>query len=59
MGGGEEHVENFDAVVFLSLDPGSRMSRLEASETVRWRGQALIGRVEDAGHEEFLSWARG
>jgi adenylate kinase family enzyme len=59
MGWGEELVENIDAVVFLTLDPASRMSRLEARETVRWRERATTGRVEDAGREEFLSWARG
>ncbi|MFE4228686.1 hypothetical protein ACFRJ8_12445 [Arthrobacter sp. NPDC056886] len=59
MGWGEELVENIDAVVLLTLDPASRMSRLQARETVRSRGLATTGGVDDAAHEEFLSWARG
>lgn len=59
MGWGEELVENFDAVVLLTLDPESRMARLQARETVRSRGLAPTGGIDHAAHEEFLSWARG
>lgn len=59
MGWGEELVENIDAVVFLTLDPVSRMSRLQAREMVRSREVATARGVDDAAHEEFLSWARG
>ena len=59
MGWGEEVVENIDAVVLLTLDPKSRMSRLQARETVRSRDLATTGGMDDTAHEEFLAWARG
>jgi adenylate kinase family enzyme len=59
MGWGEELIENIDAVVLLTLDPESRMSRLRAREKVRLRELATTGGIDDAAHEEFLSWARG
>ncbi|MFF2243843.1 hypothetical protein ACFVTM_06635 [Arthrobacter sp. NPDC058130] len=55
MGWGDELVENIDAVVFLTLDPESRMSRLR----VRLRESANPCEIDDAAHEEFMSWARG
>ncbi len=59
MGWGEELVENIDAMVPLTLDPESRMSRLQARETVRSRGLATTGWMDDVAHEEFLARARG
>lgn len=59
MGWGEELVEKIDAVVLLTLDPESRMSRLRAREGVRLLELARTGGIDEAAHEEFLSWARG
>lgn len=54
-GWGDEAVARCDAVVFLTLDSGERLRRLEARERVRREGQ----RTDLAAWEEFLAWARG
>jgi len=59
MGWGEDLVEKIDAAVLLTLDPDSRMSRLRARERIRFRELAKTGGIDEAAHEEFLSWARG
>lgn len=59
MGWGEDLMEKFDAVIFLTLDPQSRLSRLRARERVRLRELAKTGDVDTAAHEEFMSWAEG
>ena len=59
MGWGEDLVEKIDAAVLLTLDPAARMSRLRARERIRFRELAMTGGIDEAAHDEFLSWARG
>lgn len=59
MGWGEGLIENFDAVVFLTLNPELRMPRLQLRESVRLREAGDTGDVDDVAYEEFMSWARG
>jgi adenylate kinase family enzyme len=58
LGWGEALIPVFDAVVFLTLDPGVRMKRLEEREAVRMRAAAEPG-LSARISEEFLEWARG
>ena len=59
MGWGEELTTQLDAVVFLTLDPETRMARLLGRERIRLLGLARAGRLDEMAHEEFMSWARG
>lgn len=59
MGWGEELMAEFDAVVFLTLDPETRMARLLARERTRMLEPARAGGLDEAAHEEFMTWARG
>ena len=53
VGWGEEVVENFDAVVFLTLDSEVRLQRLERREHAR----RSPGAVDDAAAAAFFDWA--
>lgn len=59
MGWGEDLMAQFDAVVFLTLDPEIRMSRLRARERIRMLEPTKAGCLDEAAHEEFMSWAQG
>lgn len=59
MGWGEDLMAMFDAVVFLTLDPETRMTRLLARERIRGLELAKAGGLDEAAHEEFMSWAQG
>ncbi|BCW66847.1 hypothetical protein NicSoilB4_16100 [Arthrobacter sp. NicSoilB4] len=59
MGWGEDLMAMFDAVVFLTLDPETRMTRLLAREKTRMLELSRAGSSDEAAHEEFMSWARG
>ncbi|MET3922681.1 hypothetical protein [Arthrobacter sp. UYEF20] len=59
MGWGEDLMAEFDAVVFLTLDPETRMTRLRARERIRVLELAKAGGLDEAAHEEFMFWARG
>lgn len=59
MGWGEDLMAMFDAVVFLTLDPETRMTRLRARESIRVLELAKAGGLDEAAHEEFMSWAQG
>lgn len=59
MGWGDPLIEKFDAVVFLTLAPRTRMARLERRETTRYGVTIEPGGGNEAGHQEFLTWASG
>lgn len=59
MGWGEDLRDRFDAVVFLTVDPRTRMSRLELRQTVRLGETINPGEANELAHQEFLAWARG
>lgn len=59
MGWGDPLIEKFDAVVFLTLAPRTRMARLERRETTRYGVTIEPGGGNEAGHQEFLTWAAG
>lgn len=59
MGWGEVLRDRFDAVVFLTVEPSARMSRLERRQTVRLGETINPGEVNELAHQEFLTWARG
>ncbi|MCC2308871.1 AAA family ATPase [Cellulomonas chengniuliangii] len=52
---GDEVIDRFDAVVFLTLDPAERIRRLEARELARQER----GQVDAEAHAAFMAWARG
>ena len=59
MGWGDPLIGLFDAVVFLALDPITRLQRLKTREALRYgRAVASDGPGEDAPRA-FMSWARG
>lgn len=58
MGWGDALTSHFDAVVFLSLDPSIRMSRLKKREIQRYGETALAeGGSMHANFSAFLDWA--
>lgn len=59
MGWGEDLMAKFDAVVFLTLDSETRMTRLRARERIRELELARSGGFDQAAHQEFMSWAQG
>ncbi len=56
-GWGEPLVERFSLVVFLSLDPTTRMARLRAREAARYGTRIEPGGDMAAVHAGFLAWA--
>jgi shikimate kinase len=54
VGWGQEITRLIDAVVFVTLDPATRMERLRRREEVRRTVQA----VDQASLDAFLEWAR-
>lgn len=58
MGWGDSLVPRFDAIVFLTIDPGVRLARLHAREASRYDG---MDRSADdlARHHAFFEWAKG
>ena len=58
MGWGDSLVPRFDAIVFLTIDPGIRLARLRAREVSRYDG---MDRSADdlARHHAFFEWAKG
>jgi len=57
-GWGDSLVAYLDAVVFITLDPETRLQRLRARETARYGAIAPGGPLKQA-HEDFIEWARG
>ena len=58
-GWGEALVPSFDAVVFLTLEPGIRLSRLAARQHDRYGAAVEDGGALAADHRGFLTWAAG
>lgn len=58
MGWGDPLTELFDAVVFLTVDPETRLARLRAREVQRYGARIDPGGDLEAGHREFMDWAR-
>jgi adenylate kinase family enzyme len=58
MGWGDELAARFDAVVFLTLDPATRLSRLRARETTRLGSAIAPGGHMAASHDAFMEWAQ-
>ena len=52
---GDSVVARCDAVVFLTLEPGERLRRIEDRERVR----RTTGQVDQKALDAFLDWARG
>jgi len=52
---GDPVVAHCDAVVFLTLDPATRIARIEERERVRRSG----GSIDEESTAAFLTWARG
>jgi hypothetical protein len=59
MGWGNGLTDSFDAVVFLTVDPVTRMSRLRMRQTVRLGKTINPGGINEAALQEFLAWAGG
>lgn len=59
MGWGEPLVRRFEAVVFLALEPGARLSRLRSREVLRHGDAVAPGGPQEQAHDDFLEWARG
>jgi adenylate kinase family enzyme len=59
MGWGGPVVELVDAVVFLSVDHGTRLHRLHDRETQRYGPSIGPGGAREADHREFIEWASG
>jgi adenylate kinase family enzyme len=59
-GWGDPLIPCFDAVVFLKLDPTTRMARLRAREVTRYGAEEVApgGRYHD-GYQSFMTWAAG
>jgi adenylate kinase family enzyme len=53
MGWGDSLLGSCDGIVFLTLDPATRMSRLRERELQRYGG------VDDDAYRAFFEWARG
>lgn len=59
MGWGDVLTDRLDAVVFLTLDPLTRLGRLKARERARYGDAIASGGTSEAEHQEFMDWARG
>ncbi|CAM4217803.1 AAA family ATPase [Janibacter anophelis] len=59
MGWGDELVEHFDAVVFLSAPHEERMDRLHAREVLRYGETIRPGGEREGAYRDFMDWAGG
>lgn len=59
MGWGDAVIPRLTHVVFVTLDPGLRLARLTARETLRYGDRIGPGGDLEAHHREFVDWARG
>ncbi|MGW6455476.1 hypothetical protein ACWF94_06015 [Streptomyces sp. NPDC055078] len=58
-GWGDSVIERVEGVVFLALDPGTRMRRLVDRQILRYGDTIERGGVNEEAHQDFLEWARG
>lgn len=59
MSWGDELAPRFDAVLFLTLDPATRLRRLHAREATRLGSAIAPGGHMAASHDAFMEWAQG
>lgn len=59
VGWGEPLVPTFDAVVFVTVDPATRIERLRTREVQRYGSRIEPGGDLEVAHAEFIEWARG
>jgi len=59
MGWGDVVTSRVDVVVFLELDPVTRLARLEAREAARYGAAIQPGGSAVDAHTDFMDWARG
>jgi adenylate kinase family enzyme len=59
MGWGDSLIGRLDGVVFLTVEPGTRMDRLREREVLRYGDTIGQGGVNEAAHRDFIAWARG
>lgn len=57
IGWGDSLVPHLDAVVFVTLDPETRLDRLRARESARFGQDIAPGGPRDAAHRAFIDWA--
>ncbi|MFI9202530.1 hypothetical protein [Streptomyces sp. NPDC053048] len=55
---GDSVIEKVDGVVFLTLDPRTRMGRLMSRQVVRYGDTIERGGINEVTHHDFLDWAR-
>ncbi len=59
MGWGEALVPLFDVVIFVTLEPSLRLSRLRERERRRYGSRIESGRDRERAYVDFLDWAAG
>lgn len=59
MGWGDSLIPRFDAVVFVTLEPSTRLARLEERERRRYGSRIDPGGDREPALREFLTWAAG
>ncbi|GAA2511873.1 hypothetical protein [Winogradskya humida] len=59
MGWGRPLEERLSGVVFLALDPETRLQRLFLRESERYGAAIAAGGELENAHREFIDWARG
>lgn len=58
MGWGDVLIKRFDAVVFLTLDPSTRIARLKARERTRLGASVDPGGSAEPAYRAFIEWAQ-
>jgi hypothetical protein len=59
LGWGEALIPSFDSVIFMTLEPSSRLSRLRRREQLRYGSRVEPGGDREAALVNFLEWAAG
>lgn len=59
MGWGDPLIDQFDAVVFVSLNNEVRLDRLHAREANRYGDAIERGGARESAHRAFMDWAAG
>ncbi|WP_206079749.1 hypothetical protein [Propioniciclava coleopterorum] len=59
VGWGDQLVDRFDAVVFLSVDQAVRIDRLHRRERARYGADIEAGGASERSYREFIEWASG
>ncbi|MFE7741641.1 AAA family ATPase [Nocardia sp. NPDC057455] len=59
VGWGDSLVDLLDGIVFLTVEPRTRMDRLLSREVRRYGNTIEPGGSNEAAHHDFMDWARG